>query len=100
ITLSKEFEEFAGTEIGNHSERQIAYTILLFKDVEQVKIRSGNYESEIIDVFENVSNNYKYAPDILGIEQWSPILYVHEYNMNILHKDGLEFMPCYCGCGD
>lgn len=101
VELSEEFNAFAGSDEGTRAEQAIALTLHHFEDVDGVRIVTNSYRSDLIASRELTSligerNEFVAASSDVLERMTSTEL----YNAAVLHSHDLEFLPCYCGCGD
>lgn len=101
VTVSNDFDQYAGTTFGQQTEELIALTLLSFDGVEKVQLVTEFIEGDILTeelLVKKKSEKQKFLFE--QADDWMPIVGVDEYNTNILHQHDLEKIPCFCGCGE
>ncbi len=98
VILSDDFASYVGTPEGNAAVKAIAYAMLGLDGVTKVQVRSAAWRSDVFDRLSgDVSPSKNYAPAILS--PWVPVKASAAYNIALLHRAEMEYMPCDCGCG-
>lgn len=100
VQVSESFEAIADTTQGLRVREAIALTLGEFKGVEDVRVVTKHYRSELIKPQELLTKVHPRLDYVVDPSDKHPLIVgVAQYNMAILHGNELSAIPCFCGCG-